>query len=70
MGDINTKCELEERKLIDYIPEPYRQDLLDLDEKLRNLESKYLEMIPKFLEEPQKLVTHEDLATVFQTLRL
>ncbi len=70
MDYVNSECKLEERKLIDYIQEPYRQNLLSLYEKIQNWESEYNLIVPKFLADPKKLVTYDDLATVFETLRL
>lgn len=60
----------EERKLIDYIEEPYRQDFLDLKQSLLKVQEEHKRMISKFLETPHKLILHKDMSELFRALHL
>lgn len=60
----------DQRKPIDYIPEPYRQDMIDLQESLVKMQNEFADQAKKCLYEPEKTVTHEDLSTMFDLLKL
>ena len=60
----------DQRKPIDYIPEPYRQEMLDLQQSLQKIREEIDDQAKKCLNEPEKTVTHEDLSMMFQLLSL